>query len=81
MEQKMSTRRTYKYYRIRRGDWIGLSPREFGKMNKEKYRRLLKGREEIERETLLEAESSTIIERRSRRTAHQKRRNNSTAQL
>src|ERR1044071_9380272 len=41
-EQKVSARRTYKYYRIRRGDWIGPSPREFGKMTKDRFERLLK---------------------------------------
>ena len=65
----MSARRTYRYYRIRRGDWTGPSPREFGKMIQDKFERLLKGREEIEEETLLEAESSVTQKRRSKSTA------------
>src|ERR1043165_4729500 len=79
-EQRVSARRTYRYYRIRRGDWTGPSPREFGKMTKDKFERLLKGREEIEGETLLEAEPSVTQERRSRNTVHRKRRSKSTAQ-
>ena len=63
-------------------------PRKFGKINKEKFRRLLKGREEIEKETLLETESSAT-QRRRRSTAQRKtantalqieRRSKSTAQ-
>ena len=57
-EQKVSARRTYRYYKVKKGIWDGPSPREFGKMNKDTFERLLKGREEIEGETLLEAESS-----------------------
>src|ERR1044072_1627232 len=72
-EQKVSARRTYRYYRIRRGDWIGPLPREFGKMTKDRFERLLKGQEEIEGETLLEAEPSVTRKRRSRSTAHRKR--------
>src|ERR1043165_1533099 len=76
----MSARRTYRYYRIRRGDWIGPSPREFGKMTQDRFERLFKGREEIEGKILLEAEPSDTQERRSRSTAHKKRRSKSTAQ-
>ena len=76
----MSARRTYEYYRIGRRNWKGPSPRELGKINRHTYRTLLKGREEIEGETLLEVESSITRERRSRKTAHRKRRSKSTAQ-
>ena len=49
-------------------------------MNKRKFNRLLKGREEIEGEILLMAESSGIQRRRSKSTAQRKRRSKSTAQ-
>src|ERR1044071_3856455 len=78
-EQKVSARRTYRYYKIKKGIWDGPSPREFGKMNKDTFERLLKGREEIEGETLLTAESSAT-QRRRRSTAQRKRRSKSTAQ-
>jgi hypothetical protein len=78
-EQKVSARRTYRYYKINKGIWDGPSPREFGKMNKDTFNRLLKGREEIEGETLLTAESSAT-QRRRRSTAQRKRRSKSTAQ-
>ena len=48
-------------------------------MNRHKYRLLLKGREEIEGETLLEAESLPR-KRRRRNTAQKERRSKSTAQ-
>src|ERR1044072_5206304 len=70
-EQKVSARRTYRYYWINKEIWDGPSPREFGKMNKETFNRLLKGREEIEGETLLTAESSGT-QRRRRSTAQRK---------
>src|ERR1044072_3265733 len=79
-EQKVSARRTYRYYKVNKGIWDGPSPREFGKMNKETFERLLKGREEIEGETLLMAESSATQRRRSKSTAQWKRRSKSTAQ-
>src|SRR6266540_3396588 len=50
---KVSARRTYQYYSKIKGDWDGPSPRKFGKMRKEKFWDLLKGREELEREILL----------------------------
>src|SRR6266498_2307799 len=52
-ETKVSARRTYQYYSKIKGDWNGPSPRKFGKMRKEKFVDLLKGREELEREILL----------------------------
>src|ERR1044072_7025122 len=79
-EQKVSARRTYRYYKVKKGIWDGPSPREFGKMNKETFERLLKGREEIEGEILLMAESSATQRRHSRRTAHRERRSKSTMQ-
>ena len=87
-EQKMSARRTYEYYRINKRNWDGPSPRELRKINRHMYGTLLKGREEIEGETLLEAESSAT-QRRRRSTAQRKtantapqieRRSKSTAQ-
>src|SRR6266542_6690124 len=50
---KISARRTYQYYSKIKGNWNGPSPRKFGKMRKEKFVDLLKGREELEREILL----------------------------
>src|SRR6266498_3259722 len=52
-EMKVSVRRTYQYYSKIKGDWDGPSPRKLGKMRKEKFWDLLKGREELEREILL----------------------------
>src|SRR6266542_5650662 len=52
-ETKVSARRTYQYYSKIKGDWDGSSPRKLGKMRKEKFCDLLKGREELEREILL----------------------------
>src|SRR6266542_6945110 len=52
-ETKVSARKTYQYYLKIKGDWDGPSPRKFGKMRKEKFWDLLKGREELEREILL----------------------------
>src|SRR6266542_1447431 len=52
-ETKVSARKTYQYYLKIKGDWDGPSPRKFGKMRKEKFMDLLKGREELEREILL----------------------------
>ena len=52
-ETKVSARRTYQYYSKIKGDWDGPSPRKLGKMRKEKFVDLLKGREELEREILL----------------------------
>src|SRR6266536_2236767 len=52
-ETKVSARRTYQYYSKIKGDWDGPSPRKLGKMRKEKFWDLLKGREELEREILL----------------------------
>src|SRR6266498_2020065 len=52
-ETKVSARRTYQYYSKIKGDWDGSSPRKLGKMRKEKFWVLLKGREELEREILL----------------------------
>src|ERR1044071_5920276 len=76
----MSARRTYTYYRIRREDWEGPLSREFGKMTKERFQRLLKGQEEIEGETLLEAKPSTNIESRNKNIAQQESRNENTEQ-
>src|SRR6266496_5359086 len=52
-ETKVSARRIYQYYSKIKGDWDGPSPRKLGKMRKEKFWDLLKGREELEREILL----------------------------
>src|ERR1044071_5273210 len=79
IEQRVSAGQTYRYYWINKGIWDGPSPREFGKMNKDTFNRLLKGREEIEGETLLTAESSAT-QRRRRSTAQRKRYSKSTAQ-
>src|SRR6266498_3632711 len=52
-EIKVSARRTYQYYLKIKGDWDGSLPRKLGKMRKEKFWDLLKGREELERKILL----------------------------
>src|SRR6266540_1921412 len=52
-ETKVSARRTYQYYSKMKGDWDGPSSRKFGKMRKEKFWDLLKGRKELERKILL----------------------------
>ena len=49
-------------------------------MNKEKFNQLLKGREEIEGETLLETESSATQKRR-RRTAQRKTARSTAPQI
>src|SRR5688572_1798908 len=46
-ESKVVARRTYQYYSIGIDDWEGPSPRKFGKMGKQEFQRLLKGREEL----------------------------------
>src|ERR1044072_3382805 len=89
IEQRVSAGQTYRYYWINKEIWDGPSPREFSKMNKDTFKRLLKGREEMEGETLLTGEPSGT-QRRRRSTAqrkstmriqsHRKRRSNSTAQ-
>ena len=53
-ESKLSAKRTYQYYKINEGNWIGPSPRQLGKMNKEKFESVLKGREQLFGKTLLE---------------------------
>jgi hypothetical protein len=53
-ESKVGARRVYRYYRIGKGDWNGPSPRKFSKMNNEKFQQVLKGREQLKGETLLE---------------------------
>src|SRR6266498_4621665 len=50
---KILAKRTYQYYSKIREDWDGPSPRKLGKIRKEKFWDLLKGREELEREILL----------------------------
>src|SRR6266536_5770132 len=50
---KVSARRIYQYYSKIKEDWDGPSPRKLGKIRKEKFWDLLKGREELEREILL----------------------------
>ncbi len=52
-ETKVSARRIYQYYSKIKEDWDGPSPRKLGKIRKEKFWDLLKGREELEREILL----------------------------
>src|SRR6266540_2701364 len=52
-ETKISARRTYQYYSKIKEDWDGSSSRKLGKIRKEKFRDLLKRREELEREILL----------------------------
>src|SRR6266540_7095169 len=52
-ETKVLARRMYQYYSKIKGDWDGPSLRKLGKMRKEKFGDLLKGREELEREILL----------------------------
>src|ERR1044072_2608170 len=39
-ESRVSARRTYMFYKISKRDWEGPSPREFGKMKKEKWEQL-----------------------------------------
>src|SRR6266511_682050 len=52
-ETKVSAQRTYQYYSKIKGDWDGPSSRKLGKIRKEKFWDLLKGREELERKILL----------------------------
>ncbi len=52
-ETKMSARRTYQYYSKIKENWDGPLSKKLGKMRKEKFWDLLKGREELEREILL----------------------------
>ena len=68
LEQKVSARRIYRYYKVKKEIWDGPSPREFGKINKETFNRLFKRREEIEEEVLLETAPLTT-QRRYRNTA------------
>src|SRR5262245_11014513 len=59
-EWKLSAKRTYKYYKIKKGEWEGPSPRELGKMRKQKFERLLKRREENNEGNLLETPNETM---------------------
>src|SRR6266498_5199759 len=52
-ETKVSAQRTYQYYSKIKGDWDRPSSKKLGKMRKEKFWDLLKGREKLEREILL----------------------------
>src|SRR5688500_15347390 len=49
-EQRRAARRTYEYYGILKGNWIGPSPRQLGKMIEAKYQQYLKGRKDLEEE-------------------------------
>ena len=53
-ESSLTARRTYKYYKIGKGNWEGPSPRQLGKLIEKKFLRVLKRREQSKRETLLE---------------------------
>jgi len=53
-EKRLGVRRTYKYYKIGKEDWEGPSSRNFSKMSALRFGRVLKGREQSKRETLLE---------------------------
>ena len=46
-ESKVAARRTYQYYSVGIDDWEGPSPRKLGKMGKQTFKELLKGREEL----------------------------------
>ena len=52
-ESKVGARRTYLYYNYNKGDWNGLTTRQFGKMRKEEFELKLKFRKEINGVTLL----------------------------
>jgi len=54
-EMKSSARRTYRYYGVNKEDWDGPSPRQLGKMRKEKFEEVLRRREQNRGETLLES--------------------------
>ena len=46
-ESKVGARRTYLYYNYNKGDWNGLTPRQFSKMRKEEFEIRLKFRKEV----------------------------------
>src|SRR5688572_10250846 len=51
-ESKVAARRTYQYYSIGIDDWEGPSPRKFEKIRKQKFKELLKRREELKKRIL-----------------------------
>ena len=70
-ETKMAAKRTYQYYRHGKGDWEGPSPRKLSKMKAEKFRSVLRRREQSKRGTLLETSlpSAKIITTQSETAA------------
>src|SRR5262245_18324965 len=52
-ESAVEARRTYHYYTEDYGNWIGPSPRQFSKMNRQKFALLLEGRKEVNGVTLI----------------------------
>lgn len=54
-ESKTTARRTYRYYTLGKGDWVGPSPRQLGKMKRNKFNEQLEDRrQQKEAELLLE---------------------------
>jgi hypothetical protein len=60
-EQRLGARRIYQYFsKNKEKRWEGPSPRDFGKMSRERFLFLLKGQEEMEGGTLLESDSNAV---------------------
>src|SRR5262245_24233107 len=52
-ESAVGACRTYQYYSEDYGNWVGPSPRQFSKMNRQKFALLLEGRKEVNGVTLI----------------------------
>jgi hypothetical protein len=63
-ESLLVARRTYKYYKVNKGDWEGPTPRKLSKIPEYKFNKILRKREETERGILLTADLS--VDRKSR---------------
>src|SRR5688572_6139573 len=46
-ESKLAAKRTYLYYNINKGNWIGPSPRQFGKMRQSEFQEYLTQRQQV----------------------------------
>jgi hypothetical protein len=75
---KTGARRTYRYYRIGKGDWEGPTQRKFSKMNERKFNKVLRRRERLKGGTLLESSSVMVntAEDIQEEISHDRRSNN-----
>lgn len=53
-ESQLAARRTYEYYSIGHGNWIGPTPRQFGKMYKSEFEEYLQQRQKVQDQVLFD---------------------------